>query len=285
MIGSPKAGPLTQGTIFSCAIAEDYEGCVVHGLVITARCDVTNDKAEVYNYIPIVKFDDWMHREGARTLADRTLRSSMGEMRNSLLQLGFAPAILNTTLPHDVLRVIFDTGIENTKVGNKREHFAKHVKRYNTAGMCTDFVPNIDAVHNLLALERSEAGKLVKELCANAIAEAYYLPRVAPQEAELGYVALLREIRHVPRALARAIATGLDQPSYAALSYADSRCARRLAIEVDGFAWPTGMVQSPHIEHLMQRLTLLFSRIGVSDVSESSLKLLQARIANASGAQ
>ncbi|MDQ0470267.1 hypothetical protein [Labrys wisconsinensis] len=283
MITKAAIGPLTQGTIFSCALAEDYVDCVVHGLIITARCDVTNDKVDVYNYIPIVKFDDWLVREGVRALAGRTSRSAMGEMRNTLTQLGLAASILTTTPHNEVFRIIFDADDASSKISSKREQFVKHARRYEAAGKCMQPVPPIAAANALLTLEKAEAGKLVKELCSNAIAEAYYLPGVGPQEERAGYVALLREIRHIPRGLAKAVANGLDRPSYAALQATDSRCGDRLYIPDDDFAWPTGLLQSPFIEHLMQRLTLLFSRIGVSDVNEATVKRLQNRIPAPSG--
>ena len=59
-ISAPKLGFLTQGTLFTCAAAEDYGGCNVHGLVITARCDVAQNKAAVFNYLPVVSLDDWV---------------------------------------------------------------------------------------------------------------------------------------------------------------------------------------------------------------------------------
>lgn len=278
MITKAAAGPLTQGTIFSCALAEDYDGCEVYGLVITARCDVTNDKVDVYNYIPIVTFDDWIVRDGARSIAERTLKSSIGEMKSILTQNGIASSILNTISYNEIIRTIFDAEDSTPKIKSRREHFVKHVRRYEAARACIESTPPTSASNFLLNLEKAEAGKLVKELCSNSIAEAYYLPAVEPQGDGSGYVALLREIRHIPRILAKAIASGLDKANYAALRAAHARCGDRLSILDDGFAWPTGVIQSPFIEHLMQRLTLLFSRIGVSDVSEATVKRLQAKI-------
>ena len=283
MITNAPIGPLTQGTIFSCALAEDYDGCIVHGLVITARCDVVNDKVDVYNYVPIVRCDDWLVRDGVRALAGRTSRSAMGEMRNALTQLGLAASILNTTPHAEILRAIFDANDASPKIRSKREQFARHMGRYEAAEQCMDPVPPITSASVLLSLEKAEAGKLIKELCSNVIAEAYYLPGVEFQETGAGYVALLREIRHIPRGLAKAIGNGLDQRGYAALCAADSRCGGRLLVPDEGFAWPAGLMQSPFIEHLMQRLTLLFSRIGVSDVSEATVKRLQDRIPLPSG--
>lgn len=284
MISNAAPGVLTQGTIFSCAIAEDYEDCAVHGMVITARCDITNDKAEVFNYVPVVKFDDWLRRDGVRILAQRVAKEAMGGLGNCLKQLEFAPSILNTTAPIDVLRGIFDADDATAKVKSRRAEFEKNCFRHQRAGACLSSSLDPAAASVLLAAEEAAAGKIIKELCQNAVAEAYFLPGVEPGEDCPGYVVLLREIRHIPRALAAGIVRGLDTASYAALCDSDPRNSGRISITGDDFSWPTGVVQSPFIEHLMQRLTLLFSRIGVTDVSDEIVRRLQARVPQAKGA-
>ena len=276
MIASARAGVLSQGTIFSCAVAEDYADCRVHGLVITARCDITNDKTEVFNYIPVVQFSDWIRRDGAKILAQRLSRTAFSEMKNQLRQLDLAPSVLDTLSPRTVLTRIFD-GADAKGNPKTRANFERACKRYELARECLDE----DALSPrtlLLKAETAEAGKVIKELCQNAIAEAYFLPGVYPDEDCPGYVALLREIRHMPRRLATGVAEGLDQNAYEALCAADSRCRGRIQISVDDFAWPTGVIKSPFAEHLMQRLTLLFSRIGVADIGKDVLEKLQAHV-------
>ena len=43
---------LTRGTISSCAVAEGYSDCKVHGLVITARCDLHMTKRRYLTTYP-----------------------------------------------------------------------------------------------------------------------------------------------------------------------------------------------------------------------------------------
>lgn len=276
MIDYAPIGTLTQGTLFSCALAEDYPDCVVHGLVITARCDITNDKADVYNYVPVVKFKDWLTTEAVRVLADRAFRASFGDLKQRLLQSQFAPSILDTLSPEDVHRTLFESS-EFPKIRAQAPAFKKVVERCATASRCLgrDFQPT-DA-QAVIKMERKEADRLVKELCQNAIAEVHFLPSVTPEEDCDGYVVLLREVKHIPRDLAKAIAYGLDQKGLAAICEGDGRQRNRLQIEKDDFSWPTGVLQSPFVEHLMQRLTNLFARIGVTDVKTGTIdRLLDA---------
>lgn len=84
--------------------------------------------------------------------------------------------------------------------------------------------------------------------------------------AQCGYVALLREVKHIPRELALAIASGLDADAYLALQQQQPECAGRLAVGKDDFSLPLGILRSPDIEHLMQEFSWLFGRIGIEDL-------------------
>lgn len=63
MFDAPRENE-TQGTVFSCAYAEDYTDTSVYGLVITARCDAAQDKAPIFSYIPVVSLPDWVLCDG-----------------------------------------------------------------------------------------------------------------------------------------------------------------------------------------------------------------------------
>ena len=52
-------GKLQQGYIFNNAICQNYANKEVHGIVITPRCDIENEKVLTFHYLPIVNLDDW----------------------------------------------------------------------------------------------------------------------------------------------------------------------------------------------------------------------------------
>src|SRR4051812_33797249 len=96
LIVAPRSGLLTQGTIFSCAIAEGYQGCPIHGVVITARCDIKNEKTPAYNYLPIVALDDWVHRDGRLILGTRVASDTIAKVKSVLIDCGFVTSVLET---------------------------------------------------------------------------------------------------------------------------------------------------------------------------------------------
>lgn len=93
MIRAPRVGEFTQGTLFSCAVAQRYEDGPVLGLIITARCDVAHDKAEILNYIPVVPLERWLLRHGRQIVARRQCASAFGAMQKAMTNAGLATTI------------------------------------------------------------------------------------------------------------------------------------------------------------------------------------------------
>ncbi|MES0040903.1 hypothetical protein [Mesorhizobium sp. M0091] len=279
MIGHATSGQITQGTIFSCALAEDYANSNVLGIIVTARCDAANDKVDTYNYIPLVTFEDWSIQDGSRILSNRIFPSALGELKKILAEAGLAESLISTISPTVILRSIFRDDLSSVSIKKLEPRFAKAENRYSSALAQRKYQLTSFERLAFLRSQPSDFKSLSKELIQNSLADYYYLRSSTPGEACRGYVALLREMRHIPRDLATAIGEGIDLPAYKQMCASDARNVQRLGIiSDDHFAMPLGVVQSPHIELLMQRFTMLFSRIGVADPEPELLPYLQSMI-------
>jgi hypothetical protein len=236
----------------------------------------------VYNYVPVVRIADWILRDGAHILTQRTQKTARADLKNLIIQSGHAASILDTLPLEEIRSRIFDNKFQDKAATNRLAQFDRAAARMKLAASCD--AEEVGAAQRLIESEATEAARLIKELCQNSIAEAYYIPMVDPDEAPDGHVALLREVRHIPRKLAIAIAEGLDHASYEGLCKINPRLQGRVNISSDEIAWPTGVILSPFIEHLMQRLTMLFSRIGVLDVGDEHFQNVKNNILPKQGA-
>jgi hypothetical protein len=261
LIAYPRKGPMTQGTIFTCAVAEDYLGCPTRGLVFTARCDIAHDKARVLNYLPIVSLDDWLHRDGRIILAQRLISETLGVMHGVLKDGGYSPAILDTEHPRAILDTLFPNGAD----GKLRQRFDRACGRFELASRCLSSRPS----ETLSVSLGHEAPKLREALCSelvhNNLGGFYFLRSIEPSGPDLGHVVLLREIQSVPLELALAVADGLSRELYESMCQSHPLLHNKLSIAPDDFAYPIGQVLSPHLEHLLQTFAWLFSRIGLPD--------------------
>ena len=121
-IEKPKLGQITQGTIYSAAAAENYFGFPTWGLCITARCDVAHEtKTEVFNYVPVVRYEDWLLVDGFRTLFNRIKAEHVGVLKSSLSQAKLSSSVLETYSPSVVVNKFFPS-TEKTDQKIKKIH-------------------------------------------------------------------------------------------------------------------------------------------------------------------
>lgn len=271
---SPVSKEITQGYIFSCAKAEDYLGMPVNGLVITARCDIENDKAPKYNYIPIVRLQDWITRDGLNILLERAKKELIGTAKSKLQETGFSSKILESENLPKIIEKLFPENDSRRKIVKSRE-------KLMSISEDLDFIYKTDKerdhslVRELGNKYQKLRRKIIDELVKHSLAGYYFLPGISPdEESYLGYVVLLREIQHMPRDLAFRIKSGLSKDEYKSICTINSNLSGYLMIDDDNKSMPIGVLPSPSLEHLMQCFSNLFCRIGLPDPDPTYIESL-----------
>ena len=267
---------LIQGTIFPCAVADDYAGCETHGLVITARCDAAHDKARIFSYLPVVKLEDWLLRDFSIIACQRATKDIDSSLRNQLTQHALSPTILTTQTPREILDTLFPATHPDKRRAKARPQFETQVRRAELVLRVSSGHPTRALLEELNGAYRKANGSLLVECLQQRLAGYYFLPTIECSTAagNAGYVVLLREVRHLPRVLAESIASGLDLEGYERLCANDKNCIGKLRIGPNDFTMPLGVLRSPEIEHLMQEFSLLFGRIGVDDLDPTYVRSL-----------
>lgn len=275
MIGYPPTGDLTQGAIFTCAASEDYPDAAARGLVITARCDIAHGKAPVISYVPLISFRAWLFRDGLRLLASRVLAASRGAMRSALREAGLADSMLDTMSPQIVRAHL--SGLTEKVERSAAKRYVDAEAQKHAAEAALGAPPGAKPAADLFDTQPKEYHRMLHELLSNGISDYHFIDRSEPDEACEGYVALLREIRYLPAALAGELKGGIDFQRFVELCRDQPRYVDKLIISnEEQYAMPVGMVKSPFIELFMQRFTSLYSRIGVTDFPPDRLKSLRA---------
>ncbi|HWW64471.1 MAG TPA: hypothetical protein VNZ43_06905 [Sphingomonadaceae bacterium] len=273
-IGYPLPNELTQGTIFTCATSEDYLVAAPHGLVITARCDVAHGKAPVISYVPLVSFRAWLFCDGLRLLALRVIAASRGAMRAALREAGLAGSMIDT-LSAEALREQLATMTEKAE-RKAAKRYADAEAQKNLAEAALAAVPATKLAADLFDAQPKEYQRMLHELLSNSISDYHFVERSEPGEICEGYVALLREIRYLPVALASELKDGIDFQRFAELCSEQPRYSDKLTIsDEEQYAMPVGLLKSPFIELFMQRFTSLYARIGVTDFSPELMSSLR----------
>lgn len=263
-ISRPRLGGLTQGTIFSCARAEGYTTCPVHGLVITARCDIAQEKVPLYNYLPVVPLRAWLEHDGRILLCARAGKECRNRLVNCLDSAGYSETVLDTIPLAEIEKSLFPEDSKERKIVNGRKQFIAASEKFNlvheAAGNAG--LSSTKAVSDAFPSIRSG---LLKDLINQRLTGYYFLPSVEHKGKEEGHVVLLREIRHLPSALATLIAAGTELAEVQNAKTEPYEHAGCMDFAIDDFSCPVGQIDSPHIEHVMQVFSTLFARIGLPD--------------------
>lgn len=266
-IKHPKYGRITQGTVFCCATAARYSGCVVWGLTITARCDLAQNKYPILNYLPIVKLGDWFLRDGLDILLEQELADQYGKLRKMLKQANLAPVLTESVSLERIAEV----------------HFPQNAASKHQQKSATDFRVQVQIIREVETLTQNESAtfqfewfqknrqskikEIVKLLSRHAVPGYYLLERMDPDEPDsLGYVCLLREVKFLPKPIAEHIGRGLSYLRYQEEFQAEKLLG--LSFEHEDLAMPIAELSSPTIEHVLQMFAFLFTRIGVADPVE-----------------
>ena len=271
MIRPLAPGEFVQGTIFTCGLSNSYPDVPVLGMLITARCDTAQDKAEVYNYIPVVPVEAWIRKHGLELVAKRALANGLGAMKSALSEAGMAHSIIDFVEYDAILKELRKgTSKQEKSIANRFEQAHKAVRSARKELERTD--PSAADPLSFLDANDGLYKAVIKELLTNALAEFHYLERSDIGEDTRGYVALMREIRFISAALGKRIAVGLDWAEFKALgeTFPPGLNHIRFSAEQD-FAMPLSCVASPFVEFIMQRFANLFSRIGVADISSDRI--------------
>lgn len=211
-----------------------------------------------------------MLADGAEIVLDRHIQDHQNTRKNILLGLGLSDSLLKTKTTSEIVDGHLRKRVEEDKrLASKLTQFESSSSQIDEAKSALSG----RAESEILACLRKapkHVDAVVKELAGNRVL-GHYLLRHMPRlydNAGTDHVALLREIHHVPSAMARKIAQGM--PMSGESGGTELQCPRFTA--EDDYCTPVARLRSPWMEHLMQSLTLLFSRIGVEDIDAKSVK-------------
>lgn len=263
-IQKPVLGQLTQGTLFTGATAENYPLLPVWGLCITARCDMAHEnKVQVFNYVPVIRYEDWLRCDGAKLIADRITADLLGRMKSILEDSKKSITVLESYSPIEIAKTLLP-GNSNFETLAQKFNICAQIRRE----------PRLTSEqrNQLVSVNRKIAEKFVKELWANQLVGFYFLDDIGMTDhpSDCGYVVILREVHHLPRNVASAIGGGYligDCP----ITGTNEFCSKTTPFD---FACTTGVIKSPWIEHVLQQFSIMFSRIGLPDPKPQTLKFL-----------
>lgn len=268
VVTPPRRRALTQGMIFAAAVAEDFPGVPVSGLIVTARCDIAQGRVATYHYIPVVRLRDWLTVVAPPLIKERVSEGVLKALRSVLKKAGHPENSIELGSLDEVMNSFFPEGIKDLK--SYRTQFQAQLARLEKVRPCA-------GIDQFISEFPGEVSTLVNEIVGNRLTGYFFLEKIEPKGEDHGYVVLLREITKLPRALAVEIEDGFDKERFDRLCSDYPYASSLFCFDCHDYCMPQSQVSSPYIEQLMQAFANLFARIGVEDLKKEYIEGLLAR--------
>ena len=236
---------LTQGSIINHCLADNYmEVDNVYGFIITPRCDLAHEaKVTHIHYLPIVDFTDWTKHDGVDYLFNKWRQSNTKHFCK-ICQKYSIPTELDSYTNYEKIadRLIDNPSDKSTFLSYAKAIIKPNIGDKSFINYCND-KNKMSMVDNLL----------------NDKLSAFYLIEDWNSSNKFKVI-LLRDLKRISSSVAEKISQGLDLQMIETreddLKYNHSS---------HDLCQICAQVSSPFVEHVMQRFSYNFCRVGVED--------------------
>lgn len=254
MIDTKDDKTLSQGSIFNCAYSENYPHEEILGLVISARCDIANQKKiRFYNYIPTIPFKQWREREIWRLLKEQVYNSIDNSINELIVKSNFSA--------ENLIVYGYDRILEKIKSESRLKQ--KEIDRLVDLKTKINLLENHQEYKLIAGKFQKDLTKIVDDIIKNKTSDYFFIDNLE------GYGPLivnLREIKELNIDIARSLPSGIELDKNTSYQGLNPNSKNKLCSIV-------GQLKSPYIELLMQRFSNNFIRIGVDDPHKLLLTL------------
>ena len=292
---------IEQGTVLDGMRSSKYPSGPCYGIIINARCDIAQHKISKYYYLTAVDAQAWFSSKYGYTLVyGKMIEDKRRDICNKAKELELDGQSLLSFSAENCATVLQDA--ERQFAGNKRSvnkliSLRSSIDQYRKiAQIEADDLNRKEAIKS----NRKEAVHYLKEIDSGKLHHYYFLPQAAYLDNEIkskGLIVDLLEIESLTLKDAQKIANPLAEgilyqdlpplPTIEELSQVNEfdalreRFKERLRLEKtfwlkdsSDFVQIEGTIKSPWCEHLMQRFSNVFIRIGLDNPSEDDYNTL-----------
>jgi len=214
------------------------------------------------HYLPIVNFEDFLFKEIINELKEEWVKELKTNLGNRMKEKGVSPSFLNRNLCRDDFETLIRANFKKTK---EADRFLDDYEKYLRA-------PAV-AIKDVVSDSKGE-GKLKHEIdrLVNNDNTNYHLIEdwiCTDGEDQRFKVILLREIKEVSLECALSLPDGLLETDVTSeFLYRNSLSQ---SADKSNFYYVDCELASPYIEHILQRFSNNFIRIGVEDLPKAKV--------------
>ena len=266
------SGPTAQGDIWNNLPRPFYKPPQCHGIIITPRCDLRHDKAQVINFLPILPLYEFMSVYGGFSLIEQEIHKAREAQRNAAAPLKVG-ALLDLEIPTSAIYELLNKQIAKEPDPKSVSRFTQLLLAFTN---CSERLDQLVSQLDQVSLKEEAIAELIpdrsilkykRDIIQNRIADLHFLPPYDPFLADPSVV-LLRHVVTCNIKLLNQASKCMNQDHWtnlrASAESMDSEFAPRLPERLLRFG-------SPYFECLMSRFASLFGRVGVRDFDDDQV--------------
>lgn len=250
----PKYSRITQGSIITGCVATGYDDTLVYGCIITARCDLEQKKVQTVHYLPMIPFEVWLRKDCSELIKSLWRDSLETSLSKQLKARNLSQSFLNRGLSRQ--------DIEGLVHANFKEDDARVFMETFDILQLPECISIQDILNNKKGegLLKQEIDRLIKNDNSN-----YYLLEDWRNDSISGYmIILLRDIKSISMKCALELPNGLLEEVWDNSFFDVNKLAK--SNDISNIYYVDCEIASPYIEHILQRFSTNFLRIGVEDL-------------------
>lgn len=260
---------VTQGTLIYGVRSNKYHDVVTYGIIISAACDLAQDKIDKVFYLTAIPLKEWLcSDQGFQVVTANLIKNCKNNILKILEKYGLAWDVFKTLSQEELEKVVTACGISRNDKQNAVAHFLKY-QRFSKENMTFQ-----EKIEIYLSEHKTIEGYL-GDLFNGANSHYVFIPQQALSEhasVGMGLVVDLLEVDFYQMQLVKKLADGQIDNRVLSESEIAVYDKKFVLCENDGFAYPVGEVEHPWCEYILQHFSNCFIRIGVDNPGKKEAK-------------
>ncbi len=259
---------LDQGSIFGGLRSDKYPGMECYGIILTASCDIAQSKVPKLYFVTAIDVIEWgcMHDTYLNTYKTN-IENAKNAYYDLTNQYNLSPELLET-YERDVVIQILENEITKK---SKRDDL---MKKYDAYMLIKTGISDSTKIREVIKQDAKPIKKLLEKIIKGEMNHYHFVPLSAYTDqanADGGLIVDFQEINWLSFEDARNIINpGIDNLIIDYYTKDQQELYKKIfwLEKEDAFVPHVGHIKSPWREHLMQRFSHCFARIGLPDITE-----------------
>lgn len=266
----------TQGTVVTSIRSKKYFNCCCYGVVVSARCDIANDKILKIYYIEAIDLESWIFSDVGFSLIVSSIVNTVVDKLQKLCQSSNLDWETMKDFSSEEFNIVVDEEMSKKDLKNAKEYFNKF-KKYTNKEI------GLSEKKEILKIQKKSVTSYITDIINGKYTHFAFVPSSGVEgQIKNGIIIDLQELDYFDLETVKDLLNcAIDNKNINLECKKKSTYNKKFVLDEDpGYAIELCNISSPWIEYIMQRFANVFTRIGVETPSREDISGMIEEIIN-----